>query len=49
MFAMIMLVDISKLDKSFAELVDRMNALGDSMGLKINTMHEEIFNTMHTV
>ena len=48
-FAMIMLVDISKLDKSFAELVDRMNALGDSMGLKINTMHEEIFNTMHTV
>lgn len=49
MFAMIMLVDISKLDKSFAELVDRMTALGDSMGLKINTMHEEIFNTMHTV
>ncbi|MGN0552362.1 MAG: ACT domain-containing protein [Oscillospiraceae bacterium] len=49
MFAMIMLVDISKLDKSFAELVDRMNALGDDMGLKINTMHEEIFNTMHTV
>lgn len=49
MFAMIMLVDISKLDRSFAELVDRMNALGDDMGLKINTMHEEIFNTMHTV
>ena len=49
MFAMIMLVDISKLDKSFAELVDRMNALGEDMGLKINTMHEEIFNTMHTV
>ncbi len=49
MFAMIMLVDISKLDRSFAELVDRMTALGDSMGLKINTMHEEIFNTMHTV
>ena len=49
MFAHKKLVDISKLDKSFAELVDRMTALGDSMGLKINTMHEEIFNTMHTV
>lgn len=49
MFAMIMLVDISKLDRSFSELVDRMNALGEDMGLKINTMHEEIFNTMHTV
>ena len=49
MFAMIMLVDISKLDKSFAELVDRMTALGDRKGVKINTMHEEIFNTMHTV
>ena len=49
MFAMIMLGDISKLDKSFSELVDRMNALGEDMGLKINTMHEEIFNTMHTV
>lgn len=49
MFAMIMLVDISRLDRSFTELVDRMNALGEDMGLKINTMHEEIFNTMHTV
>ncbi len=49
MFAMIMLVDISKLNRDFTELADRMNALGDEMGLKIHTMHEEIFNTMHSV
>ena len=46
MFAMIMLVDISKLNRDFTELADRMNALGDELGLK---MHEEIFNTMHSV
>ena len=49
MFAMIILVDISKLNRDFTELADRMNALGDELGLKIHTMHEEIFNTMHSV
>lgn len=49
MFAMIMLVDISKLNKDFTELVTRMTELGDELGLKIHTMHEEIFNTMHSV
>ena len=42
-------VDISKLNRDFTELADRMNALGDELGLKIHTMHEEIFNTMHSV
>ena len=49
MFAMIMLVDISKLNNNFTELVNRMNELGDELGLHIHTMHEEIFNTMHSV
>ncbi len=49
MFAMIMLVDISKLNKNFTELTDRMDELGKELGLKIHTMHEEIFNTMHSV
>ena len=49
MFAMIMLVDISKLNKDFTELADRMDNLGEDMGLKIHTMHEKIFNTMHTI
>ncbi|MBQ8781698.1 MAG: ACT domain-containing protein [Oscillospiraceae bacterium] len=49
MFAMIMLVDISKLNKDFTELTDRMSSLGDELGLKIHTMHEAIFNTMHSV
>ncbi len=49
MFAMIMLVDITKLSGTFSELQDKLTALGDSMGLKIHTMHEDIFNTMHTI
>ena len=49
MFAMIMLVDISSLSVPFAELADKMTALGDAQGLKIHTMHEDIFNTMHRI
>lgn len=49
MFAMIMLVDISKLNVDFSVLTDTLSALGDKEGLKILTMHEDIFNTMHRI
>ncbi|MBP5578075.1 MAG: ACT domain-containing protein [Ruminococcus sp.] len=49
MFAMIMLVDISEIKGDFSELVDRMTALGTELGLSIHTMHEDIFNSMHSV
>ena len=49
MFAMIMLVDISGLDGDFSELVDKMNILGEQLGLSIHTTHEDIFNSMHTI
>ena len=49
MFAMVMLVDITKLNKNFTELADRMTVLGDELGLKIHTMHEDIFNSMHRI
>ncbi|MBQ7990551.1 MAG: ACT domain-containing protein [Oscillospiraceae bacterium] len=49
MFAMIMLVDISSLNGSFAALQDKLTELGDELGLKIHTMHEDIFNTMHSI
>ncbi len=49
MFAMIMLVDITSLNKNFTELADRLTALGDELGLKIHTMHEDIFNSMHRI
>ena len=49
MFAMIMLVDISSINKDFSEIVDKMTALGNELGLSIHTMHEDIFNSMHSI
>lgn len=49
MFAMIMLVDISKLNKDFSVLADEMTALGEQLKLSIHTMHEDIFNSMHKI
>ncbi len=48
-FAMIMLADIDALHVEFSEFVDKLSALGDSQGLTIQTMHEDIFNTMHHI
>lgn len=49
MFAMIMLVDISKLSIPFAELSDKMSELGKQLGLSITSMHEDVFNCMHHI
>lgn len=48
-FAMVMLVDITKLNIPLSELSDRMSAMGREMGLSIYVMHEDIFNTMHHI
>lgn len=49
LFAMIMMVDISKCNIPFSELSDRLTALGKEMGLNVHVMHEDIFNSMHHV
>lgn len=48
-FAMTMLIDISKLNADFASLSDSLTKLGEEMGVKIHTMHEDIFNCMHQI
>ena len=48
-FAMIVLVDIDGLNCAFGDFVDKMGSLGDANGLRIATMHEDIFNTMHHI
>lgn len=48
-FAMIMLVDISKATEPFATLSDAFSALGEQNGLSVHIMHEDIFNSMHTI
>ena len=49
LFAMIMMVDISKCSVPFSELSDRLTSLGGEIGLTIHTMHEDIFNSMHHI
>lgn len=49
MFAMIMLVDISKSDIPFTEFADSLSKMGSEMNLSIHAMHEDIFNVMHTI
>ena len=46
-FAMIMIVDITNITIPFGDFVDRMTEVGNSAGLEIHTMHEDIFNSMH--
>ena len=48
-FAMVMIVDIDKINIDFPAFVDMMTALGREHGLEIHTMHENIFNSMHRI
>lgn len=49
LFAMIMLVDITKLNSDIATMADGLTELCQTMGVKIHTMHEDIFNCMHHI
>ncbi len=49
MFAMVMLVDIAQCSVDFTQLVDLLDKNGEALGMKIHTMHEDIFNAMHRI
>ena len=48
-FTMIMLVNVSGAEISFAQLQEEMKKLGDELGLNIRMQHEGIFNSMHRI
>ena len=49
MFVMVMMVDISNENCNFMNFKDELSKLGDDIGMKINIMHESIFNSMHRI
>lgn len=49
MFCMIMLVDVLKCNVEFTAFADEAEKLGENKALKINVMHEDIFNSMHRI
>lgn len=49
MFVMVMLADITAMNCDFGILADELHRLGESLGLDIRVMHEDIFNSMHRI
>ncbi len=49
LFAMTMLIDISKCTEQYSVLADRLKKCGEEMNLQIHVMHEDIFNSMHRI
>ena len=49
MFCMMMIVDIDKVNIPFAQFTDKMAEMGNSIGMSIRAMHEDIFNSMHRI
>ncbi|MBQ3041113.1 MAG: ACT domain-containing protein [Clostridia bacterium] len=48
-FAMIMLVEIDKMETNFSNFQGELSKLGEEKGLDIRVMHEDIFNSMHRI
>lgn len=48
-FNMMMIVDVSGVDETFAAIVDELGKLGDECGVLARIQREEIFDKMHRV
>jgi ACT domain-containing protein len=48
-FTMIMMVDVSRSELGFSELVKLLEAEGKELNLSIRAMREDIFNAMHRI
>ena len=48
-FAMIMLVEIERMETDFSSFQKELQMLGERKGLDIRAMHEDIFNSMHRI
>lgn len=46
-FNMMMIVDISRIDKPFGQIVMELEQLGSNIGVSVKCQKEEIFNSMH--
>ena len=48
-FNMMMIVDMTKLEKPFVEAADDLAKLGEGIGVKVKCQREEIFDVMHRI
>ena len=48
-FAMIMIIEIVDLNRSFTDFANELSVLGKAENLDIRAMHESIFDAMHKI
>lgn len=48
-FAMIMLVNLDHMKGDFSDFVDAISDMAKKSGIVVHTMHEDIFNAMHSI
>lgn len=48
-FNMMMIVDMSGADRSFAEVSEQLDTLGEEIGVSVKCQKEEIFLKMHRI
>ena len=48
-FTMIMMVDLKGNDIENSDIVDKLNALGDELGVIITIQHTDLFDRMHRI
>lgn len=48
-FNMMMIVDLTNVDKEFDEISDELGKIGEGIGVIIKTQREDIFDKMHRI
>ena len=48
-FNMMMIVDMTKMQKPFVEAADELAKLGEGIGVQVKCQREEIFEVMHRI
>ena len=48
-FHMMMIVDMTKMEKPFVQAADELTKLGESVGVQVKCQREEIFDVMHRI
>ena len=48
-FTMMMIVDVTKMEKDFVTLIKEITKIGEDTGVQIKCQREEIFDKMHRI
>lgn len=49
LFTMIMMVDLKNVEIEKSDIVEKLNKLGEELGVSITIQHTDLFNAMHRI